>query len=174
MNQDPNKLHHTLQHSATHCDTLQQTSDTLQHNTTHCSTIQRNATHYSTMQHTATHCKTLQHTATDMRHTATQFTMSDLTVALSSQDNAAVLPAIHCNTLQHTATHCNTLQHTATYINLSTQHSSAACNTLQHTDPNCSTLQNTTVLSTIYCYGVATVSKIDKMIGLFCRILALL
>ena len=88
----------TLQHTATHCNTLVltcalfQIGNTLQHTTTHC----------NTMQHTATHCNTWQHTPT-LQHIAT-----------------------HCNTLQytaeilqHTATHCTslgTLQHATTYV----------------------------------------------------------
>jgi len=40
----------TLQHTATHCKTLQHTANTLQHAAKHC-------------QHTATRCNTLQHTA---------------------------------------------------------------------------------------------------------------
>ena len=47
-----------------------------------------------------------------------------------------------------TATHCNTLQHTATH-----------CNTLQHTPCTLSSW-----------YGVATISRLLKIIGLFCRI----
>jgi len=78
-----------LQHTATHCNTLQHTACTATQ-CTHCNTLQhsaRTAAHCNTLhtaQHTATqctHCNTLQHTA----HTAT-----------------------HCNivhTLQHTATH---------------------------------------------------------------------
>ena len=40
----------TLQHTATHCDTLQH----MQHTATHCNTLQ----HMQHMQHTATHCNT--------------------------------------------------------------------------------------------------------------------
>jgi len=83
-----------LQHTATNCNTLQQTAT---HTATPCNTRQHTATYYSALQHTATHCNTLQHTTTHystLQHTAT-----------------------HCNTLQHTAAHCNTLQHTATHCN---------------------------------------------------------
>ena len=53
----------TLQHIATHCNaawstpcsTLQHT----QHTATHCNTLQNTATHCNTLQHTATHCNTL-------------------------------------------------------------------------------------------------------------------
>ena len=65
----------TLQHTATHCNTLQHTAthcSILQHTATHCSTLQHTAAHCNTLQHTAAHCNTLQHTAA------------------------------HCNTLQHT------------------------------------------------------------------------
>jgi len=52
----------TLQHTATHCNTLQHTAAHLQHTTTHCST---SATHCNTLQHTAQHCNT----ATHLQHT---------------------------------------------------------------------------------------------------------
>jgi len=64
----------TLQHTATHCNTLQPTA-------THCNTLQHTATHHTdrvneqthqtvtrltcTLQHTATHCKRLQKYYTD-------------------------------------------------------------------------------------------------------------
>jgi len=47
----------TLQHTATH-------RNTLQHIATHCNTLQHTATHRNTLQHIATHCNTSQHTAT--------------------------------------------------------------------------------------------------------------
>jgi len=53
----------TLQHTATHCDTLQTHCNTLQQTATHCKTLQNTATHCNALQHTATHCYTLQHTA---------------------------------------------------------------------------------------------------------------
>ena len=118
-----------LQHTATHCNTLQHTYTPLQHTLQHTTrdrkpflfylvvnhfspTLQHTATHYYTRQHTATHCNTLQHTAT------------------------------HCNTLQRTATPCNTRQHTATPCN-TLQHPATPCNTLQHTATHCNTLQHT-------------------------------
>jgi len=51
-----------------------------------------------------------------------------------------------CNTLQHTATHCNTLQFLSRHV----------------PDRQCQH------------YGVATISRLLKIIGLFCRILSLL
>ena len=60
--------------------------------------------------------------------------------------------ATHCNTLQHTATHCNTLQHTATYCNILPSIPKQAREG----------------------YGVAIVSRLQKIIGLFCRISSLL
>ena len=85
----------TLQHTATHCNTLQRTATsprayrlcefvTLFYTALHCNTLQHTATHCSTLQHTAAHCRTLQNTAA------------------------------HCRTLQHTAAHCNTMQRTTT------------------------------------------------------------
>ena len=46
----------TLQHTATHCSALQRTA-------THCNTLQHTAICCNILQHTATHCNTLQHTA---------------------------------------------------------------------------------------------------------------
>jgi len=43
----------TLQHTATHCDTLQLAA-------TYCTTLQQTATHFNTLQHAAAHCNTLQ------------------------------------------------------------------------------------------------------------------
>ena len=42
-------VQHALQHTATHCNTLQHTAI--------CNILQRTATHCSTLQHTATHCR---------------------------------------------------------------------------------------------------------------------
>ena len=90
------ELFHTLQHTATHCNTLQHATALREGNQslfTHCNTLQHPAAHCNTLQHTATPCNTLQHCAKEIRafsHTAT-----------------------HCNTLQHITTHYNTLQHPA-------------------------------------------------------------
>ena len=120
----------------------------MQHIATHCITLHHIATHGNRLQQIATDCIRLHHIAT------------------------------HCNTLQHIAIHCNTLQHIATH-----------CNTLQHIATFCNTLQHI-----VYCrlniflepvkspnlvyyspyYGVATVSRLLKNMGLFCRISSLL
>jgi len=57
--------------------------------------------------------------------------------------------------LQHTATHCDKLRHTATDCD-TLQHAAAHCNTPKHTFEN-------------VCYGVATISRHLKILGLFCR-----
>jgi len=42
--------------------------ESVQHTATHCNTLQHSATHYNTLQHTAAHCNILQHTLKiDMR-----------------------------------------------------------------------------------------------------------
>jgi len=51
----------STQHIATHCNALH----TLQHSATHCNTLQHNATHCNTPQHTATRCDTLHHSYFD-------------------------------------------------------------------------------------------------------------
>ena len=59
-----------IQHTATHCNTLQPPP----HTSTHCNILQHPATHCNILQHTATHCNTLQlntpHRNT-LQHTAT-------------------------------------------------------------------------------------------------------
>ena len=57
--------------------------------------------------------------------------------------------ATHCISLQHAARHCNTLHDFTT-----------RWNTLQH--------------AVTHCYGVATISRLLKIIGLFCRISSIL
>jgi len=113
--------YNTLQHTATHCNTLQQQTATRwfhktprkrypssRHTAAHCNTLQHISAHCSTLQHTAARCSTLQHKATQ------------------------------CNTVQHGATHYNTLQHTATHIAPHTAtHCNTHCNALQHTPKEC-------------------------------------
>ena len=117
-----------------------------------------NVIHCNTLQHTATHCNTLQHTAT----------LSPIT---RLEWRALMWTGIIVQMLQHTATHCNTPQHTATH-----------CNTLQHTAtlPPITwllwrVLMWTWIIGSLTLpkirldYGVATISRLLKMIGLFCK-----
>jgi len=99
----PSKTEHSMQHTATHCNTLQ-------HTATHCNTLHHNATHCNTQQHTVTLCNTLHYTV---------------------PHNALQHAATHNNTLQHTAIHSNTLLHSATHY--TTLQRTMHCNTLQHT-----------------------------------------
>ena len=151
-----NALHHT----ATHCNTLQRAAsqcNTLQHTapyaaaycSTHCMSWMRGGclqyvhilqTYWiSALQHNVTHCNTLQHNADFLHQMQCVFKMSTYCRRTESA---------HCNALHRTATHCNTLPHTATH-----------CNTLQIYCMRCS-------LST---YGVLTISRLLKIIGLFCK-----
>jgi len=89
-----------LQHAATHCNSLQ--------NTTTCSN--RKMSTCTQLQHTVTHCNTRECViVTHMNLTGT---------------------CAHCDTLnilQHTATHCNTLQHAATRCNRDMSTFARAC-----------------------------------------------
>jgi len=114
----------TLQHNATHCNTLQ--------HATHCNTLHHTcvqqqlrvdmwkqpeyiklASHCSTLQRTAKLCHTLPHTAT---HCTTRvYNSSWEWICENSLNIAKKHPtATHCNILQNSVTHCNTLHHTAT------------------------------------------------------------
>ena len=112
-------------------------------------TLQRaasHATHCNTLQHTATRCITVQHTATHctLRCRKLQYTLHEL----NQRQLSAVCPHTADILNQRTATHCNALQHTAKH-----------CHTLQIYCMRCS-------MST---YGVVTISRLLKIIGLFCK-----
>jgi len=82
------------------------------------------------------------------------------------------------NTLLHTATHCNTLLHTASHYKHIAAHYITLQHTTTHTETQCNTLDLPThhaqpPYTARHCYGVATVSRIDKITGLFCRICSL-
>jgi len=145
-----------LQHTAIHCDTLHYTAihcNTLHHTATHCNTLRHTAIHCNVLQHTAIHCDTLQYTATHCKYTATHCSALQYTAA-------------HCETLRHTATHCDTLRHTAIHCD-TLQRTATHCNALQHTATHCNTL----LLRWVW---VATISRLLKILGLFCRIESLL
>ena len=149
-----------------------------QHTATHCSTLQHTATHCNTLQHAVTHCNAQQLTtgwrrcigcpksqvifrkkATNHRALLQKKTSKGIiwvcTIKASSISS-------NRNTLQHPATHYITPQHTTT-----TAHSSE---TLQHSVTRCNKHSATLALqhATTH-YGVALVSRIDKIIGLFCK-----
>jgi len=129
-------LANTLQHTATHCNTLQPHCNhtftdwellhiawaraaycnTLRHTATHCNALQRTATYYNTLQLSATQCNSLQHTATTLQRHCNNTKLRVVTCCKRASYTLQ-LTATHCNTLQHTATHSNTLQHIATYCN---------------------------------------------------------
>jgi len=74
-----------------------------------------------------------------------------------------------CTTLQHTATQCNTLQRTVPRCH-TLLHTATRCNTLQHTATHCNTLLNAANTEPwILHYEVATISRMLKNIGLFCK-----
>jgi len=82
---------------------------TLQHTATHCNTLQHNTTlliHGSDGRISGDIVDVaLQHTATQLIHPGEGRSGRDIV------DVALQYTATHCNTLQHTATHRNTLQH---------------------------------------------------------------
>ena len=161
---------------------------TLQYTATHCSTLQHTAAHCSTLQHTATHCNRLQHIVLRRVWVASNWFHA---LVLQVNYNTLQYTATHSNTLQHTATHCNTLQHTATHcstlLSTATLHRfytvvlQVRCNTLQRTATQCNTLQHTTIHCNtphvvvlknqhiVLSYGVAKISRLLKIIGLFCK-----
>jgi len=129
---------------------------------------------------TLKHCSTLHHAATEM---------GDAILTQATHCNTLQPAAPHCNTLQHTATpltHCNTLRYAATEMGDATlsqcnalQPAATCCNTLDddmrapgeramlHTRMGHVTLKKISRRSA--CYGAAIISRLLKMIGLFCK-----
>jgi len=117
------------QHTATHCNTLQNPCITLQHigliygeeccmpsslTATHDNTLQHTATRCIMLHHAASHWYTLQHTQTICREARINCCMPSALTA--TRCNLLQHAAIHCcHTLQRTATHCNALQRMATH-----------------------------------------------------------
>ena len=129
-----------------------------------------------TLHHTATYCNILQHTTTHY--------------------NAMHRTATHCTALQHTATHCIALQHTATHQQIFEGLGEVGQSFLQHYQVSAHlclyryihiciyvymyvyiymymrmyTCAHEYDLDSLEQYGVATISRLLKNIGLFCRI----
>jgi len=120
----------------------------------HCNILQHTAAHCSTLQHTATHCNTLENTATQFTHT---FRLQYVAVFCHKLCVATNLDSFHTvDTVPIHYVHIHTYTHFP-------PHAATYCNILQHT------LQSgRTCLSTL-SYGVATISTLLQIIGLFCR-----
>ena len=154
-----------LQHTATHCNTLQQTASTgshsqkwPQHTATRCNTLQHTV---STSSHSQKKdCNTLQHTATHCNKLLPQVAILKRMYNLVWPDFWGCLPvltehAVHVASLllrtcsittdptlrmSCTATHCNKLlPQVAIHQRMTATH----YNTLQHTIPHCNTPQHT-------------------------------
>ena len=116
-------------------------------------TLQRaasHATHCNTLQHTATRCITVQHTATHctLRYRKLQYTLHEL----NQRQLSAVCP------------------HTADILKTYCRHAeSAHCKALPHTATHCHTLQIYCMRCSMSTYGVVTIRRLLKIIGLFCK-----
>jgi len=115
---------YTLQHTATHCNTLQHRV----YSVWVCSLV---STHCNTLQHTATHCNTLQHTATHCNTEYTHFEYAHLWVHLR-----CTLETVSCNTYR-VFSHSKwvyslcTLSHTHSLSTLSHTHKARLVQTIQ-------------------------------------------
>ena len=119
----------------------------------HCNALhhtQHTATHCNTLQHTATCCITVQHTATHctLRYRKLQYTLHEL----NQRQLSAVCP------------------HTADILKTYCRHAeSAHCKALPHTATHCHTLQIYCMRCSMSTYGVVTIRRLLKIIGLFCK-----
>ena len=180
---------HTLQHTTTHYNALQYTATHWispnaliygRHTTTHYNTLQYTATQWigskalNYGRQTATHCAALQHT------TKNWSIPNALTYARHS--------ATHCNTLQHSATHWTSCTHLPTLAGPTGPYSKCCAyvcvctwvrgslQKTQHLQKVWSYIFMRHVICEIYIfsYGVAMISRLLEIIGLFCRISSLL
>jgi len=151
-----------------------------------CNTLQHTATHCSTLQHTATHCNTLQHTARrcNMQHTATHCNIPQRTAPthVSFVSFAPPFPCVFVRVMW-VPLHlwfcvCVTTPPT---IPLSQPRDCLSLSSSFSSSGRCSLLYLRALSNAGFVrkrangrYGVATVSRIDKVIRLFCRILSLL
>jgi len=153
----PAPQHTSVQHAATHCNTLQ-------HAAAYCEALQHTAPYCSTLQHTAicggwrcadvsaipatqvsvTHFNTLKHTATTLQLTVTRcntllYTATlDASTADASAGTATLLRQVPYAYMGHTHTH--------THTRIDWQNAREArlvCNTLQPTATYCNLLQHT-------------------------------
>jgi len=136
-----------------------------------------------TLQHTAIHCTTQEHTIIVqhthmhecvMLHTGTQSNPLYYTVTHNYFATHTYVPrVVYCCGLHLTTCNCVCQGHECVVPRTETQRNTQ--NPLQHTRRvmHCFHPTQTTCHYTCQC-GVATVSRIDKIIGLFCRMLSLL
>ena len=183
----------TLQHNATHCNTLQQ-------NATHCNTLQHTATHCNTLQHTASPSTQCIRTRVTGLHTGTlraHYTFSPPCVAICLFIHRhlrehllfsllcvamclCISCAVHCNAAQHTATRTRYPGTPRGYVTFSLScvamclciSCTAHCNAMQHTATRTRSLFHVLPCACV-SNGVATISRLLKIIGLFCRISSL-
>jgi len=98
-----------VQHTATHCNTMQKKCSALQCTATetHCSIMQHIVTHFNTLQQSAIICNKLQQTVTLLWFSASYSRVQQWSIwKLTHQKLTA---KAYYNILEHNATHCNTL-----------------------------------------------------------------
>ena len=147
-----------LQHTATHCNTLQRTSHVIYYiRHTHCSCC-------NTLQHTATHCNT-RHTSYTILGTHIARILGCVLQRVAACCSVLQCVAVCCSVLQCVAVCCSVLQ-CASVCCSALQCVAVCCGVLQYGTVWCSVVQ----CGVVCCYGVATISRLLKIIGLFCRI----
>jgi len=115
---------------------------------------------------------TLQHAAT---HAAAHATQRQFNVGIYCNTLQHTAADMYCNTLQHTATHDNTRQHTASHDKTlhhtehTVTHSNTVQHTLQHTRQHTPQRRFDADVEWSKRYGVASISRLLKTIGLFCK-----
>jgi len=145
----------SLQHTATHCNTLQHTATPGPRLVFNCG---RQDTLQHLLQHTATHCNTLQHTATHCNTQADFETLSHL-IHESFLDLVRTSgAAVYCSALQRVAACCSVLQHVAreSFVDLVRKLCLVCCSVLQRVAVCCSVLQCVAVFccSVMQCVAV--------------------
>ena len=193
-----NTMQHTaqhcnpLQHTAANCNTLQQTAtdcNRLQQTATHCNRLLHTATHGNTLQHTATHCNTLDKAdqgrsvirtkrMNESCHTYGWVTGEDLYICATWLVHVCDMTPSYMDAekepqpwlLSHytRANECGSMSHFIRVNECSDQEPHIVLFVLRRDSFICVTWPSYTG------YGVASISRLLKNLGLFCRISSLL
>jgi len=158
-----------VQYGAEWCSVLRSTMHTRQHTAPYCTTLHHAATHCNALQCTATHCNTLQHTAKvqNLSQTCQKRLVYTLRLILlddiyARRDLYSNPPPLSPYTRAHARTH-----------RLSAKKWKKSCRIYdQNVKKEMYTMYDKYYL-TIYIseetYGVATISRLLEIIGLFCK-----
>jgi len=153
------------------CKFLVVEEDTPQHTTQHRNTQHNTATHNKTPQHTETHHNTQQ----DSSHSAPRGVVVPhhccicICVSMFLSLLLEKMFSLHSPRATYTVTHTHTHTHTCTQTDRQTDRQTQRQTQTQIHTRTLTRTRAHTEGDTTYTYGVATISRLLKIIGLFCE-----